>query len=82
VRFAEIAFLVLPFAVFVAWRIMAPTAGPPRILVFGVTGVVAVLALLLVVLWYEEAEPPGAGYVPARVENGQVVPSRVVPASR
>ena len=30
VRFAEIALLALPFVVFVAWRILAPSAGPPR----------------------------------------------------
>jgi len=36
-RFAEIAMLALPFAVFVVWRLMAPTAGPPRVLVIAVT---------------------------------------------
>ena len=81
-RFAEIALLLLPFAVFVAWRVLAPAAGPPRVLVIGVTGAVAVIVVLLLVFWYEEAEPPGAGYVPAQLENGRVLPSRVAPAPR
>jgi hypothetical protein len=80
VRFAEIALLVLPFVVFVAWRLLAPaTAGPPRVLVIAVTVAVVAMAGLLLVLWYEEAEPPGVGYVPARLENGRVVPERVEP---
>ena len=77
-RFAEIALLALPFAVFVAWRLLAPAAGPPRVLVIGVTGTVAIMTVLLLVLWYEEAAPPGAGYEPARLlEDGRIAPSRV-----
>jgi hypothetical protein len=79
VRFAEIALLALPFAVFLAWRLLSPSAGPPRILVIAVTGSVAAMAVLLLVLWYEEAEPPGAGYVPARLEDGRILPGRVEP---
>jgi hypothetical protein len=78
VRFAEIALLALPFVVFLAWRLMAPSAGPPRVLVIGVTGAVAAMAVLLLVLWYQDASPPGAGYVPARLEDGRIVPGRVV----
>jgi hypothetical protein len=77
VRFAEIAMLALPFAVFVAWRLLAPASGPSRNLVIAVTGTVAAMTVLLLVLWYEEAAPPGAGYVPARLEAGRVVPSQV-----
>jgi hypothetical protein len=80
VRFAEIALLVLPFVVFVAWRLLAPTAaGPPKVLVIAVAATVVAMAALLLLLWYEEAEPPDAGYVPARLENGRVVPERVEP---
>jgi hypothetical protein len=76
-RFAEIAMLALPFVVFVAWRMLAPSAGPPKVLVIAVTASVTLMAGLLLVLWYKEASPPGALYVPARVENGRVVPSQV-----
>jgi hypothetical protein len=68
---------VLPFAVFAAWRLLAPAMGPPRNLVIAVAGTVVAMAGLLLVLWYEEAAPPGAGYVPARLEDGRVVPSLV-----
>ena len=81
VRFAEIAMLAMPFVVFVAWRLLAPSAGPPRILVIAVTATAVVMAGLLLVLWYEDAAPPGAGYVPAQLENGRVLPSRVEPAA-
>jgi hypothetical protein len=79
VRFAEIALLVLPIVVFVAWRLLAPAAGPPKLLVIAVTVTVAVMAVLLFVLWYEDAAPPDAKYVPAQLQNGRIVPERVVP---
>jgi hypothetical protein len=79
VRFAEIALLALPFLVFVAWRILAPSAGPPRVLVIAVTASVGAMAILLLVLWYEEAAPPGADYVPARQEQGRIVPQQILP---
>jgi hypothetical protein len=82
VRFVEISMLLLPLAAFVAWRLMSPAGGPPRMLVIGVTGTAVLLALALLVFWYEEAEPPGTNYVPARQENGQIVPPRVGPAGR
>lgn len=78
-RFAEIALLALPFVVFVAWRLVAPAAGPPRVMVIAVAGTVVAMAGLLLVLWYAEAEPPTTGYVPARLDGGRVVPDRVVP---
>jgi len=71
--------LALPFVVFVAWRLMAPEAGPPKVLVIAVTAAVTVMAIMLVVLWYEDASPPGTLYEPARLENGRIVPSQVVP---
>jgi hypothetical protein len=59
--------LALPFAVFVAWRLMAPNAGPPRVLAF----------------WYTEAQAPGTRYVPAQLlNNGQILPPREEPVPR
>jgi hypothetical protein len=81
VRFAEIALLALPFVVFVAWRLLAPTAGPPRVLVIAVTATVMGMAGVLLGLWYEQAQPPGTGYVPARLQDGRIVPERVVPVA-
>jgi hypothetical protein len=79
VRFAEIALLAVPFVVFVAWRLMAPAAGPPKVLVLAITATVAVMAALLLGFWYEEAETPGTGYVPAHLQDGRIVPGRTVP---
>jgi hypothetical protein len=79
VRFAEIALLALPFAIFVAWRVLAPNSGPPRTLVIAVAATVAIMAGLLLFLWYEDAAPPNALYVPAQLQDGRVVPSRVEP---
>jgi Family of unknown function (DUF6111) len=79
VRFAEIALLALPLVVFVVWRLLAPTAGPPKVLVIAVSATVMVMTGLLLGLWYEEAEPPGAGYVPAQLQDGRIVPGHVVP---
>jgi hypothetical protein len=81
VRFAEIALLAMPFVVFVAWRLLAPNAGPPKVLVIAVSATVVAMAGLLLVLWYEDASPPGTGYVPARLEDGTVVPSHIVPVT-
>ena len=80
-RFAEIALLALPLLVFVAWRVMAPTSGPPKVLVIGMSVAVAAMAVLLLVLWYQEAEPAGTEYVPARQEDGRIVPPTIVPPS-
>jgi hypothetical protein len=74
--------LAMPFLVFVAWRFLAPNSGgPPRVLVLAVVGTVGAMTVLLLVLWYEESAPPGALYVPAQLENGRVLPSRVEPPS-
>jgi hypothetical protein len=69
--------LALPFVVFVAWRAMAPSAAPPRVLVIAVVGTAAVMAVLLLLIWHEEAAPPGTLYVPAQLQNGRIIPSQV-----
>lgn len=73
-RFAEIALLILPFAVFVVWRVIAPAGEPPRALVLGTAAVIIAIVAALAMLWYEDAEPPAATYVPARQEPGRIVP--------
>jgi hypothetical protein len=81
-RFAEIALLATPIVVFVAWRLLAPAAGPPTILVIAVTGTVVAMGGLLLLLRYQDAAPPGAGYVPAQLEDGRILPSHVEPLTR
>ena len=74
-RLTEIGLFLLPFAVFVALRLVGPR-GMPSGLVLGSAAVV--LALLLVGLfWFAHRErlPPDATYVPARVSaDGQIRP--------
>ena len=81
-RFAEIGMLALPFAVFVVWRIVAPAGAPPKALAIGMAALTIAMAVVLVTLWYQDAEPPTAGYVPARQESGHILPPRVEPAPR
>jgi hypothetical protein len=80
VRFAEIALFAAPFLVFVAWRLLAPSGDAPRMLVITVTVTVVTMAGLLLVLRYENAEPPDAVYVPAQQVDGKIIPGHVVPA--
>jgi hypothetical protein len=71
--------LAFPIVVFVAWRILAPTARASRNLVIAVVGTFVAMTAILLVLWYEQEAPPGYGYVPARLENGRIIPGRVEP---
>jgi hypothetical protein len=79
VRFAELGMLTLPIVVFIAWRLMAPSGGPPRVLVLGVAASVAAMVAILLVFWYQEAASPGAAYVPAELHGEKIVPSKIVP---
>jgi hypothetical protein len=75
-RFVEIALFLSPFVIFAAWRMTATVSGAPSPRVIAAS--VALLVLLLAgLLWFrrEGALPPAAGYVPATLENGRVVPA-------
>ena len=76
-RFVEIGHLALPLLVFVLWRVMASASEPPKILVLGLAAGMLAIGALLVALSYEDAEPPNGAYVPARLENGHVIPGHV-----
>lgn len=76
-RFVEIGLLATPLLVFILWRVLAPTGGPPKSLVFGLVAGILAMGVLLLALWYQDAEPPNAAYVPARLENGRVIPGHM-----
>ncbi len=76
-RFVEILLFLLPLAVFIAWRLIAPAGPPPKYLVWSVVAAVAATGALLFFLRYEDAAPPTAGYVPARQDNGKILPPKV-----
>ena len=81
-RFVEIAMLALPLAVFVIWRIVAPSGEPPKSLAISMAIMTAGMAVALLFLWYRDSAPPSAGYVPARQEAGHILPPRIEPAPR
>ena len=78
-RLVEILLFLLPFAVFAAWRVLAPAGGPsPRVLAVAVC---AVLALITVLIWFSRYDtiPGGNSYVPAQLQGGRIVPGHGAP---
>jgi len=72
-RLLEIALFLVPFATFAAWRLGG--GGPPSAtLLGGALTVMLVLAASLVWFGSYDTLGPGQAYVPARVEDGRIVP--------
>ena len=74
----ELLLFLLPFALWAVWRLLA-TRG--RALLASTPWFVLILAGLLLVclgfvglVFFEPGEPPGATYVPPRLEDGRLVP--------
>lgn len=71
-RFAEIGLFLLPFVLYLVWRLLGARATP------GVLWATAVLLLALVgtAIWsgMQTGLPAGTRYVPAEVRGGQIVP--------
>ncbi len=78
-RLTEFLLFLAPFAAFVAWRRVAAGGGPsPAMLVLILVGL-AVLGAAMA--WIAESQSLGrtARYVPARLEDGRVVPGHAAP---
>lgn len=75
IRFAELAVFLAPVAAFFLWR-LALARGldgpPPRQLAFIFASLIA-LAAGLIFFAERDRLPPGR-YIPARMDNGQIVP--------
>ncbi len=73
-RLSEIALFAAPFLLFGVWRLAAVYGFPSAAAVVVAAG--ALLVMLGALIWFgeERALPPGAAYVPARLENGRIVP--------
>ncbi len=75
-RYAEIGFFLLPFLLYVAWRVLGTraTAG-----LLWATAALAV-ALAATTVWYEltHSLPAGTRYVPAQIHNGVIVPGHAL----
>jgi hypothetical protein len=76
-RWAELALFLVPFALYVAWRVATPLARPA--LMWGAVAIVAALAGSLVVLGLSRRLDPKQAYVPARIEDGRIVPGHARP---
>jgi hypothetical protein len=78
-RLIEIVLFVVPLLSFVAWRLLFPSPTPPLWLVCSLGGFVVVM--LLALLWAHQVDTGGTGeaYVPAQLQNGQVIPAQRAP---
>ena len=77
-RFGELALFLSPFILFAVWRLAVARGYPTPAVV--TAAACALLVIVGVLLWYtrETALPPGEAYVPARLENGHIVPGHGV----
>ncbi len=71
-RYAEIGFFLLPFALYATWRVLGTRATPALLW----AAAAAVVVLGATVIWYgmENSQPAGTSYVPAQMRGGQIVP--------
>jgi hypothetical protein len=78
-RYLEISLFLAPFVLFAAWRLTSPGLGlSPRLVAASAAAVVLLLAALL---WFhrEGSLPSGSAYVPAKLEDGRIVPAHGAP---
>ena len=71
-RFDEIGLFLVPFVLFVVWRILG--ARTPAWLVWA--AVVAVVAMAAGTVWYglDMRTSPDSVYDPAQLQNGRIIP--------
>jgi hypothetical protein len=84
-RAVDLGLFLVPTALFIAWLVLGRVA-TQRFVVAAVLAV-AVLGALAVIYGQERSIPAGDTYVPARLEDGRIVPghgtpSDAAPASR
>ena len=74
-RLVEILLLLAPIAAFFAWRLLFPDRDLSRGTVAAMVG--GLLLMIGALIWVHErdAEPPHSAYLPARIENGRIVPA-------
>lgn len=73
-RLVEVGLFLVPFVAFGAWWLLANDGGPSPAMIGVTAGAVLLLAAALV--WFGTHETIGVGkaYVPARLQNGEIVP--------
>ena len=73
-RLIEIVLFLSPFAAFLVLRLLAPARIlPPWVLPVFTVAVLVMLGLLLLLRSYDAGDA-GKAYVPARLEDGRVIP--------
>ena len=73
-RLIEIMLFLTPFVGFAVWRLIVPSERPPAWLVGGATCFVVLMLLALVWLRARDASDSNQAYVPARLQDGTIVP--------
>ncbi len=73
-RLIEIMLFLTPFAGFAIWRLVVPTERPPVWLVAGAAGFVLLMLTSLVWVRARDASDAVQTYVPARLQDGRIVP--------
>jgi hypothetical protein len=76
-RFTEIALFLVPFALYVAWRMMGPRT--PKWFMWASAGAIGVLAAGAVWFGLTSHLQSGDTYAPAHLENGRIVQGHGVP---
>jgi hypothetical protein len=76
-RFAEIGMFAAPFALYAVWLILGRKLDARMFWI----AVIGLLAMGAATVWFglERSLPPDERYVPARLENGQIVPGHGAP---
>lgn len=70
-RAAEIGLFLLPFGLFVMWRVLAPHVRPA--LLWVAMSSVLVLAGIAIGYGLRERMEPNSRYVPAHIEDGRII---------
>ncbi len=78
-RLIEIVLFLSPFAAFLLLRLFMPARGLPRWALPLFAAAVAIMLGLLIYLRSFDADDAGRAYVPARMEDGRVVPGHAAP---
>ncbi|MGD0105434.1 MAG: DUF6111 family protein [Rhodopila sp.] len=75
-RIIEIVLFLTPFVTFAAWQLLFPSPVPPPWLMYGLSGFVILMLLMLVWLWHLDAGDANQPYVPDHLQDGRAVPAQ------
>lgn len=73
-RLIEVALFLVPFALFLVWRLISVGRGPTGWMLGGALLALGVLGVGLAWFGTDRALNPAGRYVPALWQNGQIIP--------